>query len=253
LYNGTWSTAQLQQGRFGIAAVTIGTKAIFAGGFSESGASDMVDIFDSATGKWSSTLLSARRYGITAVSTNDGKFALFVGGTHSEPTKIVDVYDLADNSWTAFNLPESDGLSGASGATVGINGLISGGQSYSGGLVKFVYVLNCTSSPSTTTHASTSSTSTTTSTTSTSSSSTSSSTTKTGGLSTSTTSGQVSPGDEGGLSGGKIAAIVIVVLLVALAAALLTGYLLKTRIRRRLGYQELTENQLSSHPNDRLL
>jgi hypothetical protein len=144
LYNGTWSTAELQEGRFGIAAVTIGTKAIFAGGFSESGASDAVDIFDSATGKWNSTRLSGRRYGITATSTNDGKFALFVGGTHSEPTKIVDVYDLADGSWSAFNLPESDGLSGGSGATVGINGLVSGGQSYSGALVKSVYALNCT-------------------------------------------------------------------------------------------------------------
>ncbi len=58
---GQWSTATLSQAREYLAATTVGTKAIFAGGYSSSGYSNVVDIYDASTGQWSTATLSQAR------------------------------------------------------------------------------------------------------------------------------------------------------------------------------------------------
>ncbi len=56
----------------------MGTKAIFAGGYSSSGYSNVVDIYDASTGQWSTATLSQARDGLAA--TTVGTEAIFAGG-----------------------------------------------------------------------------------------------------------------------------------------------------------------------------
>ena len=94
---GKWSTAELSVARNGIAAVSVGRFAIFAGGqigwailaahdpgtyaliFVAAGSDFVfnVDLFDSATGLWSTYYLSYSSRGVRGASV--GVFALFVG------------------------------------------------------------------------------------------------------------------------------------------------------------------------------
>jgi hypothetical protein len=76
-----WSTAQLSEGRAYLAATSVGSLAMFAGGMSSktSFASSTVDIYDVATGLWSTAQLSVARFGLSATSTQT--LALFAGGS----------------------------------------------------------------------------------------------------------------------------------------------------------------------------
>ena len=115
---GVWSTAQLSVPRCALAATSVGNVAIFAGGLTNSGALlrestrvwivtsvcviftvltvslltrplahlrataaifDAVDLYNSATGAWSTAKLSVARFSFAATSV--GKVALFAGGT----------------------------------------------------------------------------------------------------------------------------------------------------------------------------
>ncbi len=80
---GRWSTAQLSQARAYIAATSVGTVALFAGGGGIAGLvfSAVVDIYDSGTGRWSTAQLSQARAQFSATSI--GTVALFAGGTIS--------------------------------------------------------------------------------------------------------------------------------------------------------------------------
>lgn len=75
---------QLSVGRTRLAAAGAGTKVVFAGGYSADGvASDAVDIYDVATGKWSSTgtgagQLSVARRDLAAAAA--GNLIVFAGG-----------------------------------------------------------------------------------------------------------------------------------------------------------------------------
>ena len=114
---GTWSTAQLSVKRYLLAATSVGNEAIFAGGSTggafvqsewlrtcvfargallwfgllcdhlmsltraaagSSGASNVVDLYNSATGVWSTAQLSVPRYYLAAASV--GSVAIFAGG-----------------------------------------------------------------------------------------------------------------------------------------------------------------------------
>jgi Kelch motif protein len=59
--NGSWSSAQLSQPRWGMAVASVGTQVLFAGGSSGGAVSDVVDVYDSATGEWSTGALTAAR------------------------------------------------------------------------------------------------------------------------------------------------------------------------------------------------
>jgi hypothetical protein len=69
-----WSTAQLSQARRSLAATSVRTVAIFAGGFSITA----VDLYDRGTGGWSTAQLSVARDALAATSV--GTVAIFAGG-----------------------------------------------------------------------------------------------------------------------------------------------------------------------------
>jgi len=95
-----WSTTTLSVPRGQIGATTVGTYALFAGGISGHGPRDVVDIYDDATGLWSTATLSqARSLEVHSAATASGR-AYFAGGvTDPSPTAQfsdrVDVYDSA--------------------------------------------------------------------------------------------------------------------------------------------------------------
>jgi len=86
LYNsasGTWSTAQLSVARFDPFATSAGNVAIFAGGwvYSQHTATvpfNAVDLYNSASGTWSTAQLSVARWFLAATSI--GSVAIFAGG-----------------------------------------------------------------------------------------------------------------------------------------------------------------------------
>ncbi len=133
IYNGRteqWSTATLSQARTGLAATTVGQKAIFAGGtFGHHEASNVVDIYDVGTGQWSTaTLLQARH---SLVATTVGNKALFAGGDAEDGSwsNVVDIYNADTGQWSTATLSEA--RSNISATTVGNKAIFAGG--YRGG------------------------------------------------------------------------------------------------------------------------
>jgi hypothetical protein len=123
---GQWSTHDLALPRYGIAAVSLGDKAFFAGGGYDNGGavSADVDIYDASTNVWTSaTLSTARAY--MAAATSGGK-VFFAGGTDGvNSSAVVDVYEVSSNTWTtaALSVPRT----GLVGASVGTKVFFAGG------------------------------------------------------------------------------------------------------------------------------
>ncbi len=66
---GMWTTAQLSEARFFLAAASFGNVALFAGGTNNAaGYSGAVDVFNANTRAWSTTQLSVVRFALTAAS-----------------------------------------------------------------------------------------------------------------------------------------------------------------------------------------
>jgi hypothetical protein len=107
IYNsqtGTWSNHRLSQARDFPAAVTLGTRVLFAGGMGDSGPSNVVDIYDSQTGEWQTASLSEPRQDIGPAAI--GGKAYFLGGwTGSDSVATIDIYDNASGAWTTDTLP----------------------------------------------------------------------------------------------------------------------------------------------------
>ena len=83
--SGTWSTATLSVGRTSLAATTVGTKALFAGGYWAT----VVDVYDDSTGTWSTMNLSVQRGGMAA--TTVGTKAIFAVANNpkaSDPSQL---------------------------------------------------------------------------------------------------------------------------------------------------------------------
>ena len=108
---GQWSASKLPDTRAKPAAVSVGGKALFAGGVKgfQGPVSAAVDIFDDATGTWSSAALSVPRGGITATAV--GSKAMFAGGytiggvsMSTEPLDTVDIYDALTGQWSTARL-----------------------------------------------------------------------------------------------------------------------------------------------------
>ncbi len=113
----TWSTATLSQPRAGIAATTVGSKALFAGGsytdesFQKVYPSDIVDIYDATNGMWSTTALPVACGSMAA--TNVGNKAIFAGGiaeddyyVYGAVTDLVQIYDVDTDTWSVSALSE---------------------------------------------------------------------------------------------------------------------------------------------------
>lgn len=150
---GRWSTAALSQARDGMAVTTVGTKAIFAGGYfndvnGTAQTSDVVDIYDAATDHWSTATLSQARAGATAAAV--GNLAIFAGGSpqgSNQPLSIpletdaVDIYDASTDHWSTATLSQS--RLGMAATTVGQRVIFAGGF-YGLGVVDAVDVYDAT-------------------------------------------------------------------------------------------------------------
>jgi hypothetical protein len=136
-----------------MAAVTVGTIAIFAGGGTHSSCteksncnkndvqSNVVDLFNSATGSWTTASLSVARSMV--VGAVHGTKAFFAGGDGSISTgngglgqhAVVDIYDSATETWTTTEMPTPRTSTGAllgrtlmAGGASGPAVLFSGGR-----------------------------------------------------------------------------------------------------------------------------
>jgi len=128
----TWSTATLSEARYCLSATAVGGKAIFAGGIvnlqaNQSSYSNTVDIFDSATGLWTTSSLSHGRGYIAATSV--GNKAMFAGGSQAslQGSNVVDIYDDTTGLWTTGLL--SEGRQAMAATSVGNKAIFAGGNS----------------------------------------------------------------------------------------------------------------------------
>lgn len=131
-----WSTSALPSvARGRMAATTLGSYALFAGGLGTTTALAEVDVYDDSTSSWSTWNLSQARLLGEYAATSVGTRAYFAGGLlgvapfHSD---VVDVYDSALGApnnplaWSTMSLSAPRGLVAATG--VGSVALFAGGR-----------------------------------------------------------------------------------------------------------------------------
>jgi hypothetical protein len=123
---GQLSTAHLSLGRLTISVVNVGTKVLFAGGyksryyFGGTDPTNVVDVYDTQTGQWSTATLSSARGDLTGVVV--GTKAIFAGGSYENR---FDVYDAATNTWSSGTIPASGVVN--NGVAVGNKALFTDG------------------------------------------------------------------------------------------------------------------------------
>jgi K319-like protein/Kelch motif protein len=115
----TWTIAQLSVPRYGITAVVVGNKILFAGGESGElgdalyGFHSEVDIYDAATDSWSVSSMSEPQHSMAAAALGDKVF--FAGantGSSATYTNKVEIYDASANTWSIKTLSEfKEGIS----------------------------------------------------------------------------------------------------------------------------------------------
>jgi hypothetical protein len=137
----------LSQARTNMAVAVVGSKVIFAGG--ETGnisngiytSSNKVDIYDDATGTWSTAMLSVKREQIAVAVV--GTKVLFAGGLTPSGlySNRIDIYDAASNTWTTKNMSQTK--YGIAVATSGDKVYLAGGTiNNSGALSNRVEIYN---------------------------------------------------------------------------------------------------------------
>jgi hypothetical protein len=102
----SWQVAHLSKARSDIAVAAVGSKILFAGGYFFTGdpfgqvvwsVTDRVDIYDMATGQWSTASLSSPAMNVIANRADDKVYFDFGNG-------IIDIFNNADNTWTTSDL-----------------------------------------------------------------------------------------------------------------------------------------------------
>jgi len=124
---GAWSTGSLSRSRglprYGFVPATVGSRAIFAGGFTGARAgvlwSAEVDTYDSATGQWTGGLLSSTSS--TLFGTTVGTQVLIIGQVNA------DIYESTTDQWSAIPLPRPGTLT-TPPAAVGRRMLLASGD-----------------------------------------------------------------------------------------------------------------------------
>ncbi len=154
-----WSTATLSVGRGVMGAVTVGSKALFAGGQDSTIARSEIDVFNASLGRpalpssWSQAFLSQARNFPDNAATALGSRAYFAAGQtgqFSPPSAVVDIYDDAAGAWSTTDLSVARshlGVAATSGTVVFAGGLVSTGPF---NVVDVVDVLNASSGAFTT-------------------------------------------------------------------------------------------------------
>ena len=129
----TWSIATLSQARAGIAATTVGSKVLFAGGsysyapYQSAFSSNVVDIYDATTDTWSTTTLPVACSSMAGTSV--GNKAIFAGGVTDNGTTIVDIvqiYDVDTDTWSISALSEE--RIGLAATTLDNKAIFAGGR-----------------------------------------------------------------------------------------------------------------------------
>jgi fibronectin-binding autotransporter adhesin len=113
-----WTTSNLSVARCSLAAASTGTKVVFAGGYpagyvAPNSYSNVVDIYDTVSGTWStSTLPGGGRVDIGAAAS--GQKIYFAGGRshdwwngHTAYSNAIDIYDTVSGTWSASTLSYS--------------------------------------------------------------------------------------------------------------------------------------------------
>ena len=122
-----WSVEYLSEGRLSIAAVSHGSKVMFAGGFIFPAIQETnkVDIYDTLTGEWELEYLSIAREGMACAVVGD--LAIFAGGIELyTETSRVDIYNFSTETWE-YPAELSVARGYASATTVGSKVIIGGG------------------------------------------------------------------------------------------------------------------------------
>ena len=117
----------LSQTRWSMSVGTAGNKILFAGGSPDGCATATVDIYDIATGTWTTSQLSKARWGIGVVTLGNKIF--FAGGIVPLPgppgptcyftnmidtrTSTVDIYDASTNTWSIAQMSSPQVVTGA--------------------------------------------------------------------------------------------------------------------------------------------
>jgi hypothetical protein len=113
----TWTTATLSEARDNFASTSIANRfALFAGGYVElNKVSNVVDIFDYLSGKWSTSTLSQPRGLLT--STTLRELAFFAGGNATrnisnviDISNVVDIFDSTTQTWSIATLSQNRSL-----------------------------------------------------------------------------------------------------------------------------------------------
>jgi len=113
-----WSVEHLTVPKIHMGTVALANQVFFAGGlnYSENNPAmiyDVIDIYNTETGIWSTDYLSVSRWGIGA-ATAGGKVFFAGGATETgEVTDVVDVYDNITNEWSVIHLSEARAFTSA--------------------------------------------------------------------------------------------------------------------------------------------
>ena len=138
----TWSTANLSQARYDIAATSLGSEVFFAGGISSSGVSNVVDIYNTVSNTWTTATLSQARFGVSATAV--GNNVIFAGGYNGNAdSNVVDIYNTVSNTWTTATLAVARG--GPAAVTVGNEAFFASGNFYGDGNDSTVDIYNSVS------------------------------------------------------------------------------------------------------------
>jgi hypothetical protein len=130
-FNATFNgaTAALSQSRAQLAATTVGSTAVFAGGFASNGPSNVADLYNSSTNTWSTATLSQARGGLVAAAV--GNTALFAGGyNNSVASNVVDLYNGSTNTWSTTSL--SQARTSLAATAIGDMAIFAGGDTTGG-------------------------------------------------------------------------------------------------------------------------
>lgn len=123
-----WSATTLSAPRGGSSAVSVGGKALFAGGTNMlSAAYDTVDIYDAATSTWDQDPLPVARGSLSAVAL--GNTVLFAGGLTGGfvSSKVVDTLNVGTGYWSSSQ-PLSVARADMGATTVAGKALFAGGS-----------------------------------------------------------------------------------------------------------------------------
>lgn len=121
-----WSVSTpLTQARQDPAVVEVAGQVLIAGGRAVNSLFATVDIYDDASGRWSTASLSVARTNLAATSV--GPYALFAGGSTSftSSTNVIDVYDSGTGTWSTVTLGQA--RYDLSAVTVGGKAIFAGG------------------------------------------------------------------------------------------------------------------------------